>query len=482
MSLSQDVNDPPAEKTLPPKIETPPHLHWTRLSRTGIVALFTLISLSLLLFTGQIVLSLVQVSTPVSTLQAGQAGASSSIPGSSTITPSLASTPATPTPVVPFFTPDNMAPPTLQLSTDNYVVYQSTTHLYLLSAGDNSIQPMYTPSYTYSQEVPPILTPEGQLLYSGSDGIWLTDVFEQEPVQLVQLDPNLAITSMVLSQDGKSIAWTTEPINGNGQTSIYAGLISNPQLISQNSTQDCPCFRVFSFLNGSSKMADNTLLLTDDRGSNTLVQYGLWSMDISIASPQPVQIIDENLPQGPLALIPGNDTLLYSTNEGSVAVPADNSIPADVAALSYPNSLNIASLSLTVNRHNSQVILPEQHNLNNSAQYHWVTTPTFSTDGQTLAYVEFSSDTQSPYDRHSALYTAQVSGSGSSLRVSKPKLIATSTTRLLELGTWLNDRIVTMYGDGAIYALDVQSGELTVLATPGRSYLRIVATTDLSHL
>jgi len=101
------------------------------------------------------------------------------------------------------------------------------------------------------------------------------------------------------------------------------------------------------------------------------------------------------------------------------------------------------------------VVLPEQDNLSNSAQYHWVTTPIFSPDTHTLAYVEFSSDQQEPYDRHSSIYTVKISGSGAQLRVGKPQLLATTTSQLVELGPWYNNQIVTFYADGTLYPLDV---------------------------
>src|SRR2546422_7113149 len=111
---------------------------------------------------------------------------------------------------------------------------------------------------------------------------------------------------------------------------------------------------------------------------------------------------------------------------------------------------------LTINT--SQVLLPEQHDLSNRAVYHWVNTPVFTLDGHMLLYIEFSSQSQAPYDRSSALFEAQVSGSGKHLHVSKPQLMAGSTARLLELGPLLNNHILTFYADGTLYALDIQSG------------------------
>ena len=91
--------------------------------------------------------------------------------------------------------------------------------------------------------------------------------------------------------------------------------------------------------------ADNTLLLTDDRGSNEAVQYGLWSLDTTQTPAMPQSILDENPQQGPLALTPNGNGLLYSSNEGAVPVPTDNSVPTSIAALSYANDLNLTTLS-----------------------------------------------------------------------------------------------------------------------------------------
>jgi hypothetical protein len=246
-------------------------------------------------------------------------------------------------------------------------------------------------------------------------------------------------------------------------------------LIRQQTTTNCPCFRVFSFLNGSTTQADTTLLLTDDRGSDGATQQGLWSLDLTNPNVDPVLILEEDPQQGPLTFAPYSNTLLYSANEQSVPSPTDGSVPADIAALSYANSLSVTSLEGTPvsSSISTQTILPAQKNLANSAQYSWVTTPTFSPDGTTLAYVEFSSDAQEPYDRYSALYTVQITASNSQLQVGKPQLVATSLTRLLELGPWFNSHVVTLYGDGALYALDIQSGSLTQVTQPG-GYLRIL--------
>jgi hypothetical protein len=280
---------------------------------------------------------------------------------------------------------------------------------------------------------------------------------------------------MALSNDGTTIAWSTEPADGNGIIDIYAGQIGATRLVYEQQATDCPCFHIFSFMNGPGKKGDTTLLLTDDRGSHEAVQYGLWTLDLTTNSAKPQLLLDEDPQQGPLILNPSRDVLLYSSSEGLAPIPSDQSVPTDVAALTYANSLNLAVLSgqpLTMS--NMQVVLPEQHNLNNTANYHWVTTPLFTRDGRTLVYVEFSSDAHDPYDRHSAIYTVQLTGSGNHLHASKPMLLATSSANLIELGPWINDSILTFYSDDMLYAMDIKSGAVTALAQT-QGYARIVA-------
>lgn len=473
--LATRVTDPPDQQ--PPRISPPLQDTRTRFAKAGIFSLLTLISVLLLLISGQLVLNLLQ-------------------PGAGTVKPATAnanlhptSTPKntatlTPTPTQdvdaasgsfsPIYTPDNAALPSLQLPAGYFLIYEQTTQLYLVSSASKSSQIIPTQGYIYNEAVPPILTPSGQLLYSGN-GIWLMDPFGGTPTQIADLPPGQVITSMALSNDGKMIAWSTEPVEGIGNIDIHAGPLASPSIVLEQSALNCPCFRIFSYMHGVGPQADNTLLLTDDRGSHEAVQYGLWSLDLTQTPATPQSILDENPQQGPLAMTPSGNGLLYSSNEGAVPLPTDNSIPADIAALSYANDLNLATLSgSSLALSPSQVILAQQGDLSNSAQYHWVTTPVFSPDGHTLAYVEFSSDSQDPYDRHNALYTVQVSGSGTSLHASKPRLIATSTEQLVELGAWLNNHIITFYADGSLYAMDLQTNAITTLAQPG-TYACIVA-------
>lgn len=444
-----------------------------RFTKAGIFSLLILISLLLILFSGQLILNLFQNnSNRTNTVVAGAHSNPSPIRKNSTIPT------ATPTYVPdttpPIFTPGNASITPLQLPIGYAVLYQQVDGLYIVSSADNVPHKIPASGYVYSEAVPPILMPSGQLLYSG-DGIWLIDPFEGTPIQIAYLPPGQVITSMALSKDGSRIAWSTEPVDGIGNTVIYAGPLAAPSMVYEQLALDCPCYRIFSFADGSGVRADNTLLLTDDRGSNEAVQYGLWSLDITQTPAVPRLILDENPQQGPLALTPSGNCLLYSSSEGAVPMPTDNSVPTSIAALSYANDLNLIPLSGSSRTAGSaQTVLEKQNDLSNIAQYHWVTTPLFSPDSRTLAYIEFSSDSQNPYDRHSALYTVQLSGSGKHIHAGKPRLIATSTERLMELGAWINNNIITFYSDGSLYAMDLQMNALTSLVQTN-TYANIVA-------
>jgi hypothetical protein len=467
------VTDPPKQRLR--RISQPlPDAHvGIRFTKAGVFSLLILIALLLLLFSGQLIVNLSQING--SHTRAITVGTHSN-----PIPKRNISTIPTPSPTFdsdvasPIFTPGNALITPLQLPAGYSVVYQQIDGLYIVSSWDTVPHKIPATGYIYSEAVPPILTPSGQLLYSGN-GIWLIDPFGGTPTQVVDLPPGQVITSMALSNDGTKIAWSNEPVDGTGNISIYAGPLADPTMVYEQPALDCPCFRIFSFAKGVEPQADNTLLLTDDRGSNEAVQYGLWSLDLTQTSSMPQLILDEPPQQGPLALTPKGSGLLYSSNEGAVPVPTDNSVPTTIAALSYANDLNLTTLSgSSLTPGASQIVLEKQDNLSNSAQYHWVTTPLFSPDAHTLAYIEFSSDSQDPYDRHSALYTVQISGSGTHIHAGKPKLIATSTELLVELDAWFNNHIITFYSDGFLYAMDLQANALTILARTN-TYANIVA-------
>ena len=467
------MTDPPKQRLK--RISQPlPDAHvGIRFTKAGVFSLLILIALLLLLFSGQLLVSLFQVN-------GSHVKAVTTSTHQNPIPKSKNSSTVTPTPTQdldaasPIFTPGNASLTPLQLPAGYAVIYQQTNGLYIVSSSDTVSHKTPASGYIYSEAVPPILTPSGQLLYSGN-GIWLMDPSGETSTQIAALPPGQVISSMALSNDGTKIAWSTEQVDGTGNIYIYAGPLADPAIVYEQPALDCPCFRIFSFANGAGPQANTTLLLTDDRGSNEAVQYGLWSLDLTQTPAMPRSILDENPQQGPLALTPNGNSLLYSSNEGAVPVPTDSSVPTSIAALSYANDLNLTTLSASsLTPGTSQIVLEKQDDLSNSAQYHWVTTPLFSPDAHTLAYIEFSSDSQDPYDRHSALYAVQISGSGALIHAGKPRLIATSTEHLMELGAWFNNHIITFYSDGFLYAMDLQTNALTTLVQTN-TYANIVA-------
>lgn len=471
------MSSPPKQKNQPESRVSQPLVSRRRRSpRAGIIPFLVLIGLLILLSTSLLLLSVIQGTTHPTTSAVRRTPIHHVAP---TATPSSQNATSTATP--PLFAANNALIPPLQLPSGHYVIYEQQNNVYVISGSGGMPQLVHTPSYAYNQAVRPILTPTGQLLYSGN-GLWLTDIFGGTAQQIAQLAPKQVITSMALSSDGTTLAWSTEPANGSGFIDLYVGPLAAPTKVYEQATTNCPCFRVFAFMNGAGKQGNTTLLLTDGQQSHEAIQFGLWTLDLTrllSATPQP--LLDEDQQQGPLALATSGNVLLYSTNEGYVPVPTDKSVPNDIAVLPYANSLTMTTLGgKPVRGSISQVILPEQHALTNSAVYHWVTTPVFSSDGHTLIYVVFSGDSQDPFDRHSALYKVQISGSGPQLHVSKPQLMATSTSLLFELGTWFNTSTLTFYADGTIYALNTSSGAVTSIVQTG-VYARILAVVGISQ-
>lgn len=402
--------------------------------------------------------------------------------------PSTAATP-TPTttylskPLVPALS-SNTTDATVQLPTNESVVYQQGNAIYSIPLADQGnakptpashLKPIVTPGYAYNRSAPPMLTPSGQLIYSGN-GIWQTAVHNGHAQQIAPLPTGQVITSLALSSDGSTLAWSTAPANGQGNISLYIDhLGAAPQRVYQQPASPCPCFRVFSFANAS---ANSTLLLTNDQGDHGLVQLGLWKLDLNQGQQQqPIAILPSDS-QGPLALLSPGNTLLYSNKEMLAPFPADRSIPNDFAAQLYANSLAMAQLDLTKNTlQTPQQILSPQTEQSNVGNYRWADTPTFSPDGQTLVYVLFSSDAQQPYVHHNALYTLPVKQQGNYKQqtTQQPQLLATTSTSFVQFGPWLNNTTPTFYADGSLYALDVTNGATARLATTG-TYMRIIGT------
>ncbi|MHB8598753.1 MAG: TolB-like translocation protein [Ktedonobacteraceae bacterium] len=487
--MTQHESNSPEQN--PSDFPQPPAPQEQLFAKRRLLPFLTVLGILIILSTSLFVWTILQ--PPVQATTVGVTG-TASVPAngtqSSNKTPSPAVSPTlTPTPTVtsPLAPPNNPTVQPLQLPTNHIVLYEQQNGIYMVSSTAGSTSQSLTASgYVYNEAIRPILTPSGQLLYSGSlknsPGIWLADIYNGTSTQIASFNSDQIITSMALSNDGATIAWSVGPLSGNGLVDLYAGPLNSPVKVFEQSATNCPCFHVFGFMNGTGKQGDSTLLLTDDLQSHEANQNGLWTFDLTNPSAIPQQLLTEDAQQGPLVLAPYSNVLLYSSNEGVAPVPTDGSVPDYVATLYFANSLDVTTLSgQPITLGPTQVILPEQHNLRNSADYHWVTTPVFTIDGHTIIYVEFNSDSQSPYDRTSAIFGAQINGSGKSLSVGSPHLLATSTAGLLELGPWFNNHILTFYADNSLYALDIQTGATSFIVHTG-TYARIIAVTGLGTL
>ncbi len=322
-----------------------------------------------------------------------------------------------------------------------------------------------TPGYEYNQSVPPLLTPSGQLIYSGV-GIWVLDLHHNSVKRIANWSNDLVITSLAMSQDSSTIAWSTAPLNGYGTVDIYVQQLSSaPRLVYQQISGRCPCYRVFSVL--SSQQSHPTLLLTNDYGDHDPAEFGLWMLDTSQSGRQPTQLLDTELEKGPLVSSAHGNALLYAGNEMLTPLPSDKSMPVPVGTEYYANSLYLAQVDSQQQKlTNEQEILAPQQQQSNIGLYHWVTTPTFSPDGQTLAYVVFSSQNDGPYTRHNSLYTVHLQYQNGSVKVGTPQLLAPAAyAHLLELGAWLDNNTLTFFADGNFYALNIQSGVAAFLGT-----------------
>jgi hypothetical protein len=361
------------------------------------------------------------------------------------------------------------------ITTGQSLLLEQHQGLSLLATANGHITALSAPGYVYNRSVPPVLLSSGLLLYSGDGGIWLTDIFHPALKRIAFFPADQVLTSLVVSADGLTVAWSTAPSQGPGPVRIYAGPFDHVVQVYQQSSVQCPCFRVFAFLYPSAGQSRPALLLSDDRGDHNPVYYGAWLLNLnSLSSAQPQLLLSGTPSQGPLALSSASNTLLYAHVEGFVPAPTDKSVPDELAAPSYANSLSLISLDPSSPQHSSeQELMPSQRLRSNSAEYHWVTTPTFSPDAHTLIYVLFSSDSVEPYARHNSFYLSTFADA-SKPHASKPELLASSSADFIELGPWLNNRLLSLYADGGIYLLDTQTNGLTKVGVVSGNYTRII--------
>ncbi|WP_151756356.1 hypothetical protein [Dictyobacter vulcani] len=371
------------------------------------------------------------------------------------------------TATAPLQLPDGSPLSSFQLPAGHTVLYEQPDHITTVTTANASMHVLQTPGYRYNRAVPAIVTSNKELIYSGA-GIWRMDLAGGAARQIATIPDDQVITSLTASSDGTTLAWSSAPKNGTGSINIYAGKMEQTNLIYQQSAAKCPCYRAFAFPRNTT----STLLLTNDRGDHRSAHYGLWTLDLSQGKQaQPQSILSDAAQQGPLALSQQTNTLLYSTFQGYVPMQEQNA-PADISSLSYANSLSIASLKGAQTRpEKTQTILPEQRDLENTAAYHWIATPQLSADGQRLAYVGFSVNSQKYFPRQYALYLTDLHGSTTA---AKQQLVVTSTAHYVELGSWLDEHTLTFYADNALYALDLQDHTVARVANTG-AYAHVFA-------
>lgn len=363
--------------------------------------------------------------------------------------------------------PSASAPPIVPAKTG--ILYADTGGIYLLSSGSATPEKLHTPGY--SSLVSPVLTNGGQLLYAGS-GLYLLDIFHSAsatPRLIVSIDPQKQlIASMAISADGQQVFWSVEPHNGIGTIELYEASLtpesdSVPTLLYSQPTNNCPCYMIFGWAEaGAGK--PGKLLLTDNLGTPADQGTGLWAFD-QVQQQVGTQVLAEDQGEDPLALSADHTLLAYAPTTGEVPEPTDGSVPSQVGSQPFGNSMAVVSATSSGAARPVSIVSP-QTNVRTFSGYHWITTPVFSPDNQSIAYIQFSSDDTGPYDRHSSLYVAATTGG-------TPKVVANFSAQLVELGSWLDSHTLLLYADGGIYAIDTQTAAISLLAVVP-SYAQIV--------
>lgn len=348
-----------------------------------------------------------------------------------------------------------------RLPPDIGVIYTSQNGIYLLKNDTAEPEQLNTPGY--DPLVAPLLTNDGRLLYAGA-GLYLADLLHSDttpPLQIASINTaTQVIASMTISPDGQQVFWSVEPHDGNGTISLYEATITatgatQPRQLYSQPANICPCYMIFG-LGGPAADGMPTLLLTDNLGTPADQGTGLWSFDPTQQQIGP-EVLAEDQGQAPLALSPDRTQLAFAPTTGEVPEPTDNSVPSQIGSDPYGNSLSVTSWN-TSGPGNPITIVSPQTDVHNFSAYHWITSPVFSPDSQSLAYIQFSSDDTGPYDRHSTLYVASVDNS------SPPVPVAIFSARLVELGTWLDSHTLLLYADGGLYALDTHTAAISLLS------------------
>ncbi len=350
------------------------------------------------------------------------------------------------------------------------MIYTTTAGIYLFANGLTTPIKLNTPGY--SSLVAPILTSKGQLLYAGS-GLYLLDLFNSvssTPVQIVSIDPRQeVIASMAMSADGQQVFWSVEPHNGVGTIFLYEATVTplgvtTPTLLYSQPTHKCPCYMIFGLAEAAAGKTTR-LLLTDNLGTPADQGTGLWAFD-QTQQQIGAELLSEDQGEDPLALSADHTLLAYAPTTGEVPEPTDGSVPSQVGSQPFGNSMAIEAATASGSAKSITIVTP-QTDVHSFSAYHWITTPVFSPDNQSIAYIQFSSDDTGPYDRHSSLYVAATNGSGA------PKVVANFTSQLVELGGWLNSHTLLLYADKGIYAIDTQTAAISLVAEVN-GYVQIV--------
>ncbi len=374
-----------------------------------------------------------------------------------------------------FQAPGGASLPSARLPANKYVLYEQQNGLYLVQTSSGKVREVDAPGYRYNPAVPPVLTSSTSVLYSG-DGLWLVDLFQGQARQIATLPSDQVITSLVVSRDGKSLAWSSASQDGRGTRTLYAGPLESTTIVRTQTADSCPCLRAFAFVSQSDSSESEGLLLTDDHGDHGdhgSVQHGLWVLPLHDGA-QPRQLLSSDPPQGPLALSPRNNLLLYSSREGYIPAPINGNIPASVATVSYASNLLLSALDPKVSAPLTSYSVVSAHQTMDNP---WFSTPVFTPDEQSIIYIQFSSEDQWSFARSYALYKVSLSGEGKGVRSSAPQLLSTSSAAYVELGSPLDSSTITVYADNALYAFNVQKHMLTEIAQTA-SYAHILAVVE----